>query len=76
MPLAGILYLSPVGECGDDQGIVDLPPVEEVESSDGVTQEGDPLDGRSGSVCHDGDVVGPVESMVEVDTQVSEGLDG
>ena len=29
-------YLGPVGECRDEEGIVYLPPVEEVEASDRV----------------------------------------
>jgi hypothetical protein len=76
LPLTGILYLGPIGERQDDQGVVYLLPIEEVKASDGAAQEGDPSDGRSCSVCHDGDVVGPVKSVVEVDTQVLEGFDG
>ena len=75
LSFTGIPHLSPVGEHQDNEGIVDLPPVEEVEASDRVAEEGDPLDGRSGPVGHDGDVVGPVELVIYVDTEVSKGLD-
>jgi hypothetical protein len=34
--VTGIPHLCTVGEDGDDEGIVDLPPVEEVEATNGV----------------------------------------
>ena len=62
LSLSGVPNLCPVDEGGDDQGVVDLSPIEEVEASDGVAQEGDPSDGQSCTVGHDGDVVGCYDS--------------
>jgi hypothetical protein len=53
-------YWCAIGHTGDNQGIIDLAPVEEVESPYGVPEQVDPSYGRLGACCHYGDVVGPV----------------
>ena len=76
LPFTGVPGLCPIGECREDEGVVDLAPVEEVKAPDGVAEEGDSTDGGPSPVCHDGDMVGPIKSVVKVDAEVSEGLDG
>jgi hypothetical protein len=68
--------LSAIGEYWDNEGIVYFLPVEEIEASDGVAEEVDSPDSRLGAVCHDGDVVGPVKSVVKIYAEVLEGFDG
>ena len=47
---AVVPYLCPVGQGGDDEGVVDLSPVHEVQASDRVSQDADASDG--GAILH------------------------
>jgi hypothetical protein len=68
----GVPYLGPIRESRDDEGVVNLSPVEEVESSDRVTEDTDASDVGAGPVGHDGDMSGPIEAVIDVYPEVSE----
>ena len=70
MAFSSIPNLNPVCEGQDDKSIVDLVPIEKVKSVDGVAEQVDSTDGGSGLVCHNGDMVGPVELVVKLDAEV------
>ena len=56
-------YWGPIGEDWDDEGVVDFLPVEEVKAIYRVAEEADASDGGSCACGHDGDVLGPIESV-------------
>jgi len=68
--------LGPVCEYRDNQGIVDLAPVEEVEAADQIAEDADAPDGRVGMVGHDFDMWFPVEVTVDEHPQEAEGVSG
>jgi len=76
LSVAGVPNLGPVCKHRDDQGIVDLVPVEEVEATDGVAKDADPMDGGMGAVGHDLDVRLPVKVAVDEHPQKAEGGGG
>ncbi len=73
---SGVPNQSTICEDGDDQGIVDFAPVEEIEATDRVAEDADATDGGAGAVGHDLDVQFPVKVAVDENPQELEGLSG
>jgi len=73
---SGVPNRSAVCEDGDDQGIVDFAPVEEIEATDRVAEDAYPTDVGAGVVGHNLYVHFPVEVAVDENPQESEGLSG
>ena len=76
LPYPCVPDLGPVCEYRDNQGIVDLAPVEEVEAVDQIAEDADASDGRVGMVGHDFDMWFPVEVTVDEHPQEAEGVSG
>jgi hypothetical protein len=68
----GIPYLSAVREPRDDERIVNLSPIEEVESADGITEDVYAPYIGAGAVGHNGDVPCPIEAVIDIYPEISE----
>jgi len=65
-------YWGTKGENGEDDGVIDLSPVEEVEASDRVPKKVKSADGGAGAGCHDFGVGVPLEVVLDVNAKVSD----
>lgn len=61
-----------VGEDGEDDSVEEDAPLGPVETTNGVTEELQGFEGGASTVCHDADVVVPIELVIEEDPQVAD----
>ena len=73
---AGVPNWGPICEYGDNEGVVDFAPIEEVEALDRVAEDADPADGRVGTVGHDLDMGLLVEVAVDEHPKKAKGGGG
>jgi len=69
---SGVPYLGTICKPRDDERVIDLSPIEEVESADRVTEDVDAPDVGASAVGHDGDVSCPVKAVINIHSEVSE----
>jgi hypothetical protein len=72
----GVPNRGPIHHHGYDEGVVYLPPVEELETSDRVAEDIDATYRRLCPHLHFGHVVRPVEVVSDLNTQIAERFDG
>jgi hypothetical protein len=68
----GIPHLGAIREPRDDKRVVNLSPIEEVESADRITEDTYAPDIGTGAVSHDGDVSCPIEAVIYIYPEISE----
>ena len=72
MPVASVLNLGAIRQCGYHEGVVDSPPVYKVETPDGVPEDTYPANSGSRAVNHDVDMFRLFEVQCDVDAKVPE----